>query len=172
MTLKRTLTALVTIIVDEAGRNAEFRDRIEAAQRAQVAIPVVADRDVADFVAQDQVEDRGAGHISGRLKLGTDRRRSVEAACLQYHRDDRQPRGDIMPRLGGRLPQPVMRRQRAVITAEQPQMPVEQREMHRLVGGNREEVTHETLSHRPAEAPRHIEREIDRDEFDMRQRVP
>lgn len=31
MTLKRTLTALVTIIVDEAGRNAEFRDRIEAA---------------------------------------------------------------------------------------------------------------------------------------------
>lgn len=31
MTLKRTLTALVTTIIDEAGRNPEFRDRVEAA---------------------------------------------------------------------------------------------------------------------------------------------
>jgi len=31
MTLKRTLTALVTTIIDEAGRNPEFRERIENA---------------------------------------------------------------------------------------------------------------------------------------------
>lgn len=31
MTLKRTLTALVNVIVDEAGRNPAFRERIEAA---------------------------------------------------------------------------------------------------------------------------------------------
>lgn len=31
MTLKRTLTALVNVIVEEAGRNPDFRERVEAA---------------------------------------------------------------------------------------------------------------------------------------------
>lgn len=39
MILKRTLTALVNIIVDEAGRNSDFRERIEAALDVAKPLP-------------------------------------------------------------------------------------------------------------------------------------
>ncbi len=48
----------------------------------------------------------------------------------------------------------------------------QQCEMHRFVGGNREEVAHKIPPCLSAKAPRHIERKVDRDEFDMRQRMP
>lgn len=39
MTLKRTLIALVNVIVEEAGRNADFRDRVESALNVTKPMP-------------------------------------------------------------------------------------------------------------------------------------
>ena len=44
--------------------------------------------------------------------------------------------------------------------------------MHCLVGRDREEIVDEFLSHLLPESSGHVEREIDRDEFDMREAVP
>ena len=71
------------------------------------------------------------------------RRRDVEPARLQHHRHDRQPGQRIVRGRRRRFPQPVMRRQRAIAGAERPQPPVEQGEMHRLVGADAEPVVDE-----------------------------
>jgi len=55
-----------------AVQHAVVRDRVETLALAQPAIPAVADGDVADFVAQDDVEDADASSASGvstRLSL-------------------------------------------------------------------------------------------------------
>lgn len=44
--------------------------------------------------------------------------------------------------------------------------------MHRLVGGDGEEIGHEVLAHLRPEPPRHVEREVDGDEFDMGEGMP
>ncbi len=72
----------------------------------------------------------------------------------------------------GRFPQPAVRGERAVEASERFELPRQQREMHRLVGRDREEIADEILPHFRTEAPGHVEREVDRDEFDMRQRMP
>ncbi len=65
-----------------------------------------------------------------------------------------------------------MRRERAIEGAELPQVALDQREVHRLLGGDLQEIGHEGGALRRAEAASHIEREVDGDELDMRQRVP
>ena len=65
-----------------------------------------------------------------------------------------------------------MRGEFSVPTAETAQFAREQREMHRFVRRDRQKIADELLAHLAAEAPRHVEREIDRDEFDVRERVP
>src|SRR3546814_7407975 len=69
--------------------------------------------------------------------------RYVEPARLEHHRHHRQPRQHVVRRLARGIPQAVMRGQRAVLTAERPQSPVEQREMHRLVGAHPDPVRSE-----------------------------
>src|SRR3954471_8216782 len=51
---------------------------IQAARVAQEAEPAVADRDVADLVAQDDVQDLAGAGIARPDQLGLDRRRGVE----------------------------------------------------------------------------------------------
>ena len=70
---------------------------------------------------------------------------------------------------GRRFPQTVMRRHRAIVTAQRAQPPVEQREMHRFIRADPNPVIGETARKIAAEPSDHVEGEIDRDEFDMRQ---
>src|SRR5687767_9480276 len=64
-----------------------------------------------------------------------------------------------------------MRGKRAVTGAEHPEAPVEQGEMDRFVGADREPVVDELGRETGAEAAGEVEGEIDRAELDMRQRV-
>src|SRR3546814_20712023 len=57
------------------------------------------------------------------------------------------------------------------MAAELAEPPVEQREVHRLVGGNADPVVDEGARKFAAKTPDQIDREVDRDELDMRERV-
>src|SRR3569623_272984 len=64
-----------------------------------------------------------------------------------------------------------MRRERAVAAAERPQAAIEQGKVHRFVGAHRQPIVDELARETLAEPPRHVEREIDRNELDMRERL-
>lgn len=57
MILKRTLTALVNVIVDEAGRNPDFRERIEAALDVAKPLP----KAVAKATQKPAMEEKRKG---------------------------------------------------------------------------------------------------------------
>src|SRR3546814_19374328 len=57
-------------------------------------------------------------------------------------------------------------RQRAVMAAKRAQSPVEQREVHRLVGRDAEPVVDESAREFAAETAHEVDREVDGDEFD------
>ena len=52
------------------------------------------------------------------------------------------------------------------------QVAIDQREMHRLVRGNLEEIIDKAASHRAPKPPGHIQRQVNRGKFDMRQGMP
>lgn len=58
------------------------------------------------------------------------------------------------------------------MTAKRTQFAVQQRKVHRLVSGNRQEIIGEIARHYGPEPSDDVEREIDSDELDMGQRVP
>ena len=58
------------------------------------------------------------------------------------------------------------------MAAERTQFAIQQREVHRLVSGNRQEIVGEVAWHSGPEPADDVEREIDSDKFDMGQRVP
>src|SRR3546814_1158359 len=76
-----------------------------------------------------------------------------------------------MRRRLGRLPEAVMGGKRAIGGAEALQPPIEQREMHRLVGAYAEPVVDELRRKVRAETARHVEGEVDGSELDVGQGV-
>ncbi len=128
--------------------------------------------DVADLVGKDSFKDTDTPRIALRPHALERGRGDIETPRFQHHRDDRQPRRGIVGGVLRRLPQPVMRRQSAVIRAQRGELAVEQGEMHRLVGRDAQEIGNKVLAHFATESPGHVERQIDRDKLDMRQRVP
>ncbi len=71
----------------------------------------------------------------------------------------------------GSFPEAIMRRKRTVAGANRTQAPVEQRKVDRLVGANADPVVDESAGKECAKASGHVECEIDRAEFDVRQRM-
>ncbi len=133
-------------------------DRIEATRVAEPAEPAVADRDVADLVVQDAVDDRGAGRVAGAEQLRLDRRRGVEPARLERARHQRDARQHVAARAFGHLPQRRMRREVAVREAEPVQVVAQQREVQRLLARDAGPVAVERVgqcrrSARPHRAP-------------------
>src|SRR3569623_299189 len=138
---------------------------------ARTVEPFRAIRDVTNFVAQDAVEDaRGRGVASGGEPLDR-RRRDVEPARFEHHRHDREARQRVVRGRLLRFPEAVMRVERAVIAAERPQAAIEQREVHRFVGADRQPVVDKTAREITAAPAGHVEREIDCGELDMRERM-
>ena len=127
--------------------------------------------DMPDFIVKDSFKDGAAARIAGRAHTLQHWRRYIKPSCFQHHRHHRQPRCDIVARAKRGFPKPVMRRQRSIVAAKGAQMPVEQHKMHRFVGSNREKFGHEFPAHFGTETPCDIERQINRDKFNMRQRV-
>ena len=82
------------------------------------------------------------------------------------------PRADIVPGPVSRFPQACMGGQGTIKGAERRQLSFEQREVHRLVRRDAQKVIDEAARHRRAEPTDHVERQADRYELDMRQRMP
>jgi hypothetical protein len=75
---------------------------------AQAEVPAVADLDVADLVAQDDVEDLRRRQVAGLGQLGAQRRNGVQPARLQRARHQRHAREDVAAGLLDHLPQAVV----------------------------------------------------------------
>ncbi len=98
--------------------------------------PALADRDVADLVLEHDLQDVGGRVVTDGAQLRDHRRRHVEAARFQHQRDHGVAGQRIIHRLGRRLPQPVMGRQRAVARAERLQPVGQQQEVLGLLVGH------------------------------------
>jgi hypothetical protein len=144
--------------------------RVEAALRAQPAIPVVAHRHVADLVAQDDVEDLAAAVVTGRHQLGLDGGRSVQSARFQRTRHQRQSRQQIGARALGHLPQAVVGIEVAVAMPERGQVVAQHLEVQRLLVSHGQPLAIERIG-QAGEAPDHVQREIDRIQLDVGQRM-
>jgi hypothetical protein len=92
------------------------RHRIQAVALAQPAVPVVADRHMADFVAQDHVEDLDGTQAAGAHlpQLVLDLRRGVQPARFQRARHQRHAREHVAGGLLAHQPQAVVRIEVAV----------------------------------------------------------
>ncbi len=140
------------------------------ARGTQVAIPVVAHRHMTDFVAQDDVQDRGRIRVSCGQQFVAHRRRSIQSACLERARHQRQPRQRIVAGLFGHLPQAVVRREVAVVVAQCLQVRPQQLEVQRLLACHANPLPVER-DWQSVKAPDHIQRQVDGIELDMGQRM-
>ena len=133
---------------------------------------LAAESDMASFVVKDSSKKPHSGKISGVAEPRLHGRGNIEPAGLEHHGNHRQPCRCIVPGGISRVPQAGVRGERAIVAAKRAQPPLEQGEMHRLVGGNREEIADELRAKLCAESPCRIEREVDRRKFDMREGMP
>src|SRR3569833_3630355 len=106
-----------------------------------------AEPNVPKFVVKDSLKKFRAVFIALGVDPGEGGRGNVETACLEHHRHNRQPGGDVMARSLGRLPQAAMRRKLTVPTTQTAQLAREQREMHCFVRRNRQKIADEPLTH-------------------------
>ncbi|SPA24237.1 hypothetical protein CBM2637_A120197 [Cupriavidus taiwanensis] len=143
---------------------------IQSALRAQPAVPMVADGDVADLVAQDDVDDGRGGMVAGAGQPRAHRRRRVEPARLERARHQRHARQYVAGGLVGHLPQAVVGREIAVGGAERGEMVGQQREVVRLFIGHAQPVAVIRGRH-AGKAPGRVQRQVDGIELDMAQRV-
>lgn len=127
--------------------------------------------DVANFIVKNATQDAGAALIAGLLHPLDRQRCNVQPARFEHHRHNREPGGDIVAGIMRGPPQAIVGRQGAILAAHGPQMPVEQREMHRFISGDFQKIANESLAHPGSKPARHIEREVNGDEFDMGERV-
>jgi hypothetical protein len=134
--------------------------RLEAALGAQPAVPAVADRDVTDLVAQDDVDDRRGGGVTGLGQPGPDRRRGVQAARFQGSGHERHAGQHVGLCLLDHLPQAVVRREVAVAAVQRRQMVAQQREMVRLFGGDLQPVRIVAFGH-SRKAPHCVQRQVE-----------
>jgi hypothetical protein len=146
------------------------RHGIESPLRAQPAEPAVADGHVADLVAQDDVEDLAGAPVARAHELGLDRRGGIEPARLQRARHEGYAREHVVPRLLRHLPQRVVRGEVAVGEAQRAQVIAQQLEVERLLACHLQPVAMERLG-QAGEAPCGVEREVDRVELDVRERM-
>jgi hypothetical protein len=128
------------------GEFAVRADRIAAGFVAQVPKPAIADSDVADFVAQDHVEDRGGRIVACLHEPCADRRRRVEPARLERARHQRHPREHVVAGPLAHFPQAVVCREIAVCVTELGEPPAQQREMMGLFRGDLQPVRVERLA--------------------------
>src|SRR3546814_6968047 len=118
-------------------------DQLKSAGFAGLFEPSRSGADMADFVAIDAPQDRRRATVSRRYESLDRRRGHVQPPGLQHHRHDGEAGERVMRRRLGRLPEAVMGGKRAIGGAEALQPPIEQREMHRLVGAYAEPVADE-----------------------------
>jgi carbonic anhydrase/acetyltransferase-like protein (isoleucine patch superfamily) len=131
---------------------------------------MVADRDMADLVAQDHVKDPDSVLITRLTQLLLDRRRHIQATRFKDARHQCHAREHVPLRLGGHLPKAVVRIEGAVVAAQGLQVRLDQLEVMRLFSGDAHPVEIEILRH-AGKAPASIEGEVDGVELDVRHRV-
>ena len=144
-------------------------DRVQSPGRAQLPVPVIADRDVANLVAQDDVEDGRCRLVPGGSKLGPDRRRGIKAARLQRPRHQGESGQQVTAGPLGHLPQGVVGREVAIAMTEGLQVPGQQGEMQRFLSCDPGPLPIEGCRH-AGKAPDQVQGEVDGVQFNMRQR--
>src|SRR5215831_2018771 len=103
--------------------------RRQAATAAESIKPAHPGGHMADLVAIDPPQDRGALRITDALELSDHSRRHIEPARLEHERHDGKSGEWVIGSRRGRFPQPVVSRQIAVAGAEIAQAPVQPFEM-------------------------------------------
>jgi hypothetical protein len=125
---------------------------------------------MADLVALDDGEDLDHAQIIRGPELVDDQRRGIEPARFQHARHQRHAHQRVVRGFQRHVPQPVVRGEVAVGMAQRRQMPVQQIEMQRLLVRHPQPVGVIRRRH-AGKAVGGVERQVDRVEFDMRQRM-
>ena len=131
-----------------------------------------AEPHMADFVVKDSFQDARAGFVAGDSEALDRHRRDVEPARFEHHRHDRQPRRDVVA--GARAPPPTTRRAPAARHSALPSARSRRSSSAKCIASSAATDSQSPTNCGPivgAEPPRHVEREVDRDEFDVRERV-
>lgn len=139
---------------------------LETTLRAQRPKPGVAQRDVADFISQNDVENAQGLAIPYAAQLVHDGRSRVQTARLKHARHQGHARQWISCSTAGHQPQTVVRREIAVVVSKFAQTLAQKAEMIGLLDRNTDPAGME-LSGKAAVARDAIECEVDRVEFDV-----
>lgn len=70
--------------------------------------------DMTNFIVKDSLQNFSPVFITMRANARQHGWRNVQPPSLQHHRNDGQPRGNVMSGILCRTPQPVVRRQRSI----------------------------------------------------------
>ena len=132
--------------------------------------PAVADRHMADLVGQDDIQYCRALGIADVVQFVADHGRGIQPARLQRARHQRQPRQQVATGALSHVPQAVVRGEIAIDMAQAGQALVQQLEVIGLFASHAQPVQVKRRRH-AGETPDDVQRQVDRVEFDMRQRV-
>ncbi|GGX08170.1 hypothetical protein GCM10007242_12420 [Pigmentiphaga litoralis] len=145
-------------------------DRVQPGGIAQIAVPAVADRHVADLVPQNDVQDAGGRVVAGMGQSCPDCRAGVQATSFQRARHERHARQGIALGLFRHLPQAVVGRKVAVPHAMGSHVVGQQREMQGFLARDFQPILVEPLW-QARKAPYSIQGQVDGVEFNMRERM-
>ena len=125
---------------------------------------------MADFVLQDDVQNRHRTQVARLFQLGLDRRCGVQATRLQGARHQGHTGSHVVSGGLGHAPQAVVGVEIAVVMAQRLQVLAQQREVQGLFARHLQPVAVELFG-QAVKAPDRIQRQIDRIELDVADRM-
>ena len=138
--------------------------------RELLAKPAIADGHMADLVAQDDLQYGDTFHITNRPQLVHDRRRRIQPTRLQHTRHQRHARQQVMRCTTRHVPQPVVRGKITISENQRGETLAHQTEVIGLLRRYLDPVIVKSPRLR-VKTVHAVERQVDRVEFDMRDRV-
>ena len=125
---------------------------------------------MADFIAQNHIQNRHRVQVAHLAQLGLNAGRDVQPARFQRARHQRQPRQQVVGGALGHVPQAVVSRKIPVLVAQGVQVGVQQLKMLGFFLRHAQPVAVKRLG-QAGKAPDDVQRQVNGVEFDMRQRV-
>ena len=125
---------------------------------------------MADFIAQNHIQNRHRVQVAHLAQLGLNAGRDVQPARFQRARHQRQPRQQVVGGALGHVPQAVVSRKIPILVAQGVQGGRSAAENARLLPAPRPASRGKTRR-QAGKAPDDVQRQVNGVEFDMRQRV-
>jgi len=143
-----------------SGKFGMGRHGVQSALCAEPGVPAVANRDMTDFVAQDDLEQGRARQVADAPQLVANQWCRVKTACFECPWHERKACQEVLTRFLGHFPQAVVGRKVAIGEAQGLQVSAQQTEMVGLFPGDTQPVTVEVAG-QVVETPDDIECQID-----------